>query len=161
MILIEATVIWRQYDECVTGKTGYVKGSHDHAIFRISSTSSFVATLCHTTLSIINVDALNEAESNCNAVLRPCSRVCKEQEELLLPAPSSPCPNLRRSVQPHPQSSCLVTSPPALGNDLGHLVHLSLRTPERPEPLLRQLPRALVLAVPQEFDDAALVGGET
>jgi hypothetical protein len=54
-----------------------------------------------------------------------------------------------------------VTSPSRLGNDLGHLVHLSLRAAERTEPLLRQLAGALVLAVPQQFDDAALIGGET
>ena len=50
-----------------------------------------------------------------------------------------------------------VTRPPALRNDLGHLVNLSLRAAERPESLLRQLSRALVLAVTEEFDDAALV----
>ena len=54
----------------------------------------------------------------------------------------------------------LVTSPPRLGNDLGHLVHLSLRTAKRTESLLRQLARALVLAVPQQFDDAALIWGK-
>jgi len=55
----------------------------------------------------------------------------------------------------------LVTGPPALRDDLGHLVHLSLRTAECPEPLLRKLSRALVLAVAEKFDDAALVWGET
>jgi hypothetical protein len=50
-----------------------------------------------------------------------------------------------------------VTRSPALRNDFGHVVNLSLRTPEGPEPLLRQLSRALVLAIAQEFDDAALV----
>lgn len=49
-------------------------------------------------------------------------------------------------------------SPPALSDDLGHLIHLSLRALEGAEPLLRQLPRALVLGVAQQFDDAALVG---
>ena len=51
----------------------------------------------------------------------------------------------------------LVLSPPALSDDLGHLVHLSLRASECAEPLLRELSRALVLAVAEEFDDAALV----
>ena len=50
-----------------------------------------------------------------------------------------------------------VTRSPALSNDLGHLVHLSLRTSECAESLLRQLPRALVLAVAKQFYDATLV----
>jgi len=54
-----------------------------------------------------------------------------------------------------------VASPPRLGNDLGHLIHLSLRTSKRTKSLLRQLARTLVLAVPQQFDDAALVGCKT
>ena len=54
----------------------------------------------------------------------------------------------------------LVTGPPRLGDDLGHLVHLSLGAAEGTEPLLRQLARTLVLAVPEQFDDAALVGGQ-
>lgn len=49
---------------------------------------------------------------------------------------------------------------PALSNDLGHLVDLSLRTAESTESLLCELARALVLAVAEEFDDAALVGCE-
>ncbi len=53
-----------------------------------------------------------------------------------------------------------MTRSPALRNDLGHLIDLSLRASESPEPLLRQLSRPLVLAVAQEFDDAALVGCE-
>jgi len=59
-----------------------------------------------------------------------------------------------------PSTTRLVTRPPALGDDLGHLVHLSLRTAEGTEPLLRQLSRALVLAVAQKFDHTALVWGE-
>jgi len=58
---------------------------------------------------------------------------------------------------PKVRISSLVTSPPALSDDLGHLVHLSLRTAERPEPPLRELSRALVLAVAEKFDDTALV----
>ena len=54
-----------------------------------------------------------------------------------------------------------MTTSPRLGNDLGHLVHLSLRTAERTKSLLRQLSCALVLAVPQQFDDTALIRGET
>ncbi len=50
-----------------------------------------------------------------------------------------------------------MTRPPALRNHLGHLVHLSLRTPECAEPLLRELARALVLAIAEKFDNAALV----
>ena len=53
-----------------------------------------------------------------------------------------------------------MTSSPALGDDLGHLVHLSLRTAESSESLLCELACALVLAVTEEFDDAALVWGE-
>ena len=51
----------------------------------------------------------------------------------------------------------LVLGPPALSDDLGHLVNLSLRAAECAEPLLRELSRTLVLAVAEEFDDAALV----
>lgn len=50
-----------------------------------------------------------------------------------------------------------MTRPPALGDHLGHLVHLSLRTAEGAEPLLSELAGALVLAVAEEFDNAALV----
>ena len=48
----------------------------------------------------------------------------------------------------------------ALGDDAGHLVNLSLATAEGTEPLLRELARTLVLGVAEEFDNAALVGGE-
>lgn len=48
----------------------------------------------------------------------------------------------------------------ALGDDAGHLVNLSLATAEGAEPLLRELTRALVLGVAEEFDNATLVGGE-
>ena len=51
-----------------------------------------------------------------------------------------------------------MTSSPALSNDLGHLVDLSLRTAKCAEPLFRELTCALVLAVAEEFDDAAFVG---
>jgi len=54
----------------------------------------------------------------------------------------------------------LVASPPALSDDTGHLVDLSLRTAEGAEPLLRELAGTLVLGVTEEFDDAALVRGE-
>jgi hypothetical protein len=54
----------------------------------------------------------------------------------------------------------LVASTLALGDDAGHLVDLSLATAEGAEPLLRELARTLVLGVAEEFDDAALVGGE-
>ena len=55
----------------------------------------------------------------------------------------------------------LVTCSPALSDDLGHLVDLSLGTAEGSESLLRELTGALVLAVTEEFDDTALVWGET
>lgn len=48
----------------------------------------------------------------------------------------------------------------ALGDDAGHLVDLSLATAEGTEALLRELTGALVLGVAEEFDNAALVGGE-
>lgn len=54
----------------------------------------------------------------------------------------------------------VLARPPGLSNDLGHLVDLSLRTAEGAESLLRQLPRALVLGVAEQFDHAALVRGE-
>lgn len=53
-----------------------------------------------------------------------------------------------------------MTGPPALRDDLGHLVDLSLGTAEGTESLLGQLSRALVLGVTEEFDDTALVWGE-
>jgi hypothetical protein len=53
-----------------------------------------------------------------------------------------------------------VASTLALGDDAGHLVDLSLAAAEGAEPLLRELARALVLGVAEEFDNAALVGGE-
>lgn len=55
----------------------------------------------------------------------------------------------------------LVGGTPALGNDLCHLVHLSLRAAKGTEPLLGELARALVFAVAEEFDHAAFVGGES
>lgn len=54
----------------------------------------------------------------------------------------------------------LVAGTLALGDDTGHLVDLSLAAAEGAEPLLRELARALVLGVAEEFDNAALVGGE-
>jgi len=48
-----------------------------------------------------------------------------------------------------------------LSNDLGHVLDLRLGAAEGAEALLGQLAGALVLAVAEEFDDAALVGGET
>ena len=48
----------------------------------------------------------------------------------------------------------------ALGDDAGHLVDLSLAAAEGAEPLLRELTGTLVLGVAEEFDNAALVGGE-
>ena len=57
-------------------------------------------------------------------------------------------------------ASPLVTRPPAVSDDLGHLIHLSLRTSERSESLLRELTGTLVLAVAEKFDDTALVGCE-
>merc|ERR1712217_123481 len=60
-------------------------------------------------------------------------------------------------VSPFIITASLVTSPPGLGDDLGHLVDLSLATAECAESLLRQLPRALVLAVAEQFDHTALV----
>lgn len=51
----------------------------------------------------------------------------------------------------------LVANSPALSDDLGHLVDLSLRTAESTESLLCKLAGTLVLAVAEKFDDAALV----
>lgn len=53
-----------------------------------------------------------------------------------------------------------MTNSPAVGDDLGHLVNLSLSTAECAEPLLRELTGALVLAVAEKFDNAALIWGE-
>ena len=53
-----------------------------------------------------------------------------------------------------------MASPPALSNDTGHLVDLSLGAAEGAEPLLCELAGALVLGVAEEFDDAALVRGK-
>ena len=70
-----------------------------------------------------------------------------------------------------------MTSSPGLGDDLGHLVNLSLCTAEGTKlslvsvlrikqkgvmsySSLRELSGALVLAVTEEFDDTALVWGE-
>ena len=47
-----------------------------------------------------------------------------------------------------------------LGDDSLELVDLGLGTAEGAEPLLGQLAGTLVLAVAEEFNDAALVGGE-
>jgi hypothetical protein len=60
----------------------------------------------------------------------------------------------------HQSNKRLVASTLALGDDAGHLVDLSLAAAEGAEPLLRELARALVLGVAEEFDNAALVGGE-
>lgn len=60
----------------------------------------------------------------------------------------------------HQSDKRLVASTLALGDDAGHLVNLSLATAEGTEPLLRELARTLVLGVAEEFDNAALVGGE-
>jgi hypothetical protein len=54
----------------------------------------------------------------------------------------------------------LVAGTLALGDDAGHLVNLSLSAAEGTESLLRELTRALVLGVAEEFDNATLVGGE-
>lgn len=79
-----------------------------------------------------------------------------------------------------------MTSTPGLSNDTLQLIDLPLRTSERPKlsrpqvsavysfewdqnstsdvptySLLRQLPCALVLAVPQEFDDTTFIRRET
>jgi hypothetical protein len=55
----------------------------------------------------------------------------------------------------------LVTSGTAgLGDDALELIDLGLGAAERTETLLCQLAGALVLAVAEEFDDAALVWGE-
>lgn len=48
-----------------------------------------------------------------------------------------------------------------LGDDTLELVDLRLGTAEGSEPLLRELAGALVLAVAQQLNNAALVGGET
>lgn len=58
-----------------------------------------------------------------------------------------------------------MTGSPALSDDLCHLVDLALGTAESSESLLCELAGALVLAVSEEFDNAALVwceavGGE-
>lgn len=53
-----------------------------------------------------------------------------------------------------------MTGPPALGDDLGHLVNLALGAAEGSESLLCELAGTLVFAVAEEFDNAALVWGE-
>jgi hypothetical protein len=53
-----------------------------------------------------------------------------------------------------------VTGSAGLGDDSLEFVDLGLGTAESTEPLLGQLARALVLAVAQQFNDAALVRGE-
>jgi hypothetical protein len=55
----------------------------------------------------------------------------------------------------------LVTCSPRLDDDTVELVDLSLGAGEGAEPLLGQLPGALILAVAEQFDNAALVRGET
>ena len=98
----------------------------------------------------------------------------------------------RADSDSHHITTRLVTSPPALGDDLSHVVNLSLRTAEGTKLLmllvkssiaagqphgtarlsrvggivktysaLGELSGALVLAVAQQFDDAALVWGKT
>jgi hypothetical protein len=54
-----------------------------------------------------------------------------------------------------------VTRTPRVGDDLGHLVNLSLGTAEGTEPLLRKTTGTLVLGVAEEFDDTLLVGSKT
>lgn len=54
----------------------------------------------------------------------------------------------------------LVSRPPGLGNHALELVDLGLGAAKGAELLLGELAGALVLAVAQQFDDAALVGGE-
>lgn len=69
----------------------------------------------------------------------------------------TPCPkNL-----PNAQSMHLVSGGTAgLGDDTLELIDLGLGTAERTETLLCQLTGTLVLAVAEEFDNAALVWGE-
>jgi hypothetical protein len=74
----------------------------------------------------------------------------------------------------------MLASSPRLGNDLGHLVNLSLCASERSEPLLCELNEMsvlrlqreyqkvliyltspLILAVPEQFDNTAFVWSET
>lgn len=68
------------------------------------------------------------------------------QKNHIMPYTPHPRPH-RKLVSPFQQPRTLVACPPALGNNLGHLVHLSLRTPECAQPLLRKLPCALILAI--------------
>ena len=53
-----------------------------------------------------------------------------------------------------------MSRPPGLGNHALELVDLGLGAAKGAELLLGELAGALVLAVAEEFDDAALVGGE-
>jgi len=46
---------------------------------------------------------------------------------------------------------------PRLGDDLCHLIHLSLGTAERTEPLLGELASTLILAVTEQFNDTTLI----
>lgn len=76
--------------------------------------------------------------------MRPC-RVCQRKHPI------------RSSTT---ATGTLCTSPPALCDHVGHLLDLGLGAAEGTEPLLRELARALVFAVAEEFDYAALVWGE-
>lgn len=53
-----------------------------------------------------------------------------------------------------------MTGTARLGDDAGELLNLRLGAGEGSEPLLGELTGALVLAVAEEFDNAALVGSE-
>ena len=66
------------------------------------------------------------------------------------------CPSYFSEPLPH-----LVSCSPALSDDLGHFVDLSLRTAEGAQPLLCQLTGTLVLAVAQQFDYTSLIWCET
>jgi len=55
----------------------------------------------------------------------------------------------------------LVSRASGFSNNLLHLVDLPLGTTHGTEPLLRQLPCPLILRIPQQFDNATLIRGET
>lgn len=61
----------------------------------------------------------------------------------------------------HINFSRLVTGPAGLGDDALELIDLLLGTAEGTEPSLGQLAGSLVLAVAEQFNDSALVGGKT
>lgn len=69
--------------------------------------------------------------------------------------------NKRRDITAQPCTLLLVACPPALLNDRAELLQLALRAQERTEPLLRQLPRLLVLGVPQQLHYSSLIWRET